>query len=731
MSAHRSPEASTSLTQRSDPPRGRFSCVVDEHPRFHLDALRWYAALSDVAGVSPDDLVVHSVGGSTSDILEFLRSEGVTVRGIDRFDDRSPHCNKISGALRLAEDDAPGLTVLCDTDVVVLEDPRRLDVPHDVVAGKPVDAPVPPLEVLLRIFAAAGLSAPPAVPLPWEPDQRTLSGNNNGGLYLVPSPLLRRVATAWAHWATWLLDQLELLENWAVYVDQVAMAMALTAENVASVPLDVRWNTPIHDPTRIPADPPEPAVIHYHQELDRLGQIRATGAPSIDRQIDVANTAIRRVWTKAAPESSYREWLSQSAPEQDRELMRIVDVVINALEPSSVLDVGANNGIGRNPTVQRYTTIAPSDDVRQTLAQELSQSDLVVCLDELTHDTDASRCVNLVELLWRATGRALVIRSYDGPVGNTPDKGNDSREALSDAMRRVAPDAEIYPVRVDANLSTFVVLRSPEDKHPRDFVATTLDPLILRHPDPLSLMTLRLHALRTTRFYPDHAPRLWEYPVVAELITEFLPPGSRLIDVGAGVTPLAPFLTSRGYVVDTVDPSPTIRRWPPQPDWNEWDFLDYGSVGLANRSWNCTLDELPRRPPSDGIYSISVIEHVTAAARRSMLGDISARTRPGGLVVLTIDLVPGTDKLWNLNLLVEVENPARHGTIHDVVLECAALGLELFRQEIVRDWGSSRVDIGLLALRRSAIPATGGWSGVGQRLISRVSRVRRPEWAKR
>lgn len=102
----------------------------------------------------------------------------------------------------------------------------------------------------------------------WEPDQRTVSGNNNGGLYLVPSPLLRGVATAWAHWAAWLLDQLELLENWVVYVDQVAMA--LTAETVASVPLDVRWNTPIHDPTRIPADPPEPAVIHYHQELDRL-----------------------------------------------------------------------------------------------------------------------------------------------------------------------------------------------------------------------------------------------------------------------------------------------------------------------------------------------------------------------------------------------------------------------------------------------------------------------------
>ncbi len=352
----------------------------------------------------------------------------------------------------------------------------------------------------------------------------------------------------------------------------------------------------------------------------------------------------------------------------------------------------------------------------------------MVCLDELTHPTDASR--------WVSSCGPFVAFGVPSPCDPQLRRPSGQQHRPEQPFPRSAlgrPCGALLPTQRSTrsgsttNLSTFVLLRSPEDKHPRDFVAATLDPLILRHPDPLSLIALRLHALRTTRFYPDHAPRLWEYPVVANLITEILPPASRLIDVGAGVTPLAPFLTSRGYVVDTVDPSPTIRSWPPQPDWNEWYFLDYGSVGLANQSWNCTLDKLPRRPSADGIYSISVIEHVTAAARRSLLRDISARTRPGGLVVLTIDLVPGTDELWNLNLGVEVEDPARHGCMHDVVLECAALGLELFRQEVVRDWGSSRVDIGLLALRRSAIPETGGWSGVRRRVISRISRGRLPE----
>ena len=35
------------------PVAGVFSCVVDQHPRFHLEALRWFASLTTVAGVDP------------------------------------------------------------------------------------------------------------------------------------------------------------------------------------------------------------------------------------------------------------------------------------------------------------------------------------------------------------------------------------------------------------------------------------------------------------------------------------------------------------------------------------------------------------------------------------------------------------------------------------------------------------------------------------------------------
>ncbi len=691
------------------PPVGRFTCVVDDHPRFHLDVLRWFASLTEVAGVEPSDLVVHVVGPTETKPLTYLAARGVTVTPVERFDPRSPHCNKIAGALELATRGVEGSAVLCDTDVVVLEDPRGIDVPVDSVAGKPVDAPVPPLAVLVRIFEAAGLPVPPTSPLPWGTDEVTVSGNSNGGLYVIPGPILSRVSSAWAQWARWLLDRAELLEEWPIYVDQVAMALGLAAEKVGSLPLGVRWNTPTHDRSRLPDDAPVPAIIHYHQEVDDTGLLVTTGVPAIDDRIATANTAIAAVWATAAPGETHRRWLELRHPSPDVPPQRaptllvpdparpLLDRIVAILRPGSVSDVGAAAG-------------APD------------QADLVVCIDRSERPWDAGEpgeSADWMARLWLASGQALVISGpADGDGRGSETSG--PTVALATVIEQVAPDAEVYPVDRDGDRVTLVVVRPPDRQHPRDFTAETLRPLAGRLPDPLALLELRLASRASTGFYPDHAPRLWEYPVAARLIMDDLPPGSRLVDVGAGVTPLAPFLTTRGYVVDTVDPSPTRREWPPQPEWNEWDYLDYGSAGLAHRSWNTTLDRLPLRPRFDGAYSISVIEHVPAEARRSLLADMAARVRPGGLVVVTIDLVRGGDVLWNRSRGEDVEAVELHGTFDDVVEEAAVVGLRLLHRESVREWGDAHVDIGLATFRREAPdevrPAPGLIRSVARRL---------------
>jgi hypothetical protein len=286
--------------------RGVYSCVVDADPRFHLEALRWYATLTRVVGVEPSDLVVHAVGGSGSDVLGYLRERGVTVVDVERFDQRSPHCNKIAGALNLARLGVDGVVVLTDTDVAVVEDARRIPLRATEVGLRPVGAGNPPLYVLENLFSAAGLKAPRRVPIKFAtvPGQRTLSGHGNGGLYAAPGALLPLLAATWERWARWVLDHRDLLEEWSTFVDQVAMTLTLAEADIRPRPLGLEWNFPTNNPKRIPARPPVPAALHYKDNVTAEGLLGPSGSPVLDDRIAVANEAIAQVWAEVHPQGT-------------------------------------------------------------------------------------------------------------------------------------------------------------------------------------------------------------------------------------------------------------------------------------------------------------------------------------------------------------------------------------------------------------------------------------------
>jgi len=491
----------------------------------------------------------------------------------------------------------------------------------------------------------------------------------------------------------------------------------LAAEGIEWDSLGAGWNTPTHYEALIPPDSQRPHVLHYHWEVDSSGLIKPVGRASIDGQIEIANSAIRKVFEEAKPSATLRRWRANDQPaavpaDPSAALASLaasyaLPTVLEVAEPGRSVTDGL-------PVGERQLIIPSIEAVvaaRSTLVSDESRehwADLTVALNVLKHVPQADEYRRMVELLWESTNGALVVSGLADCFGER-SAGEYYHEPLRHTLHLVAPDAEMYPVAADGSSETVVVLRAPDDPHPRDFGSETLEPLIDRVPDAAALLTMRLSARTTTGFYPDHSPRLWEYPVVARLVTESLEPGSRLVDVGAGVSPLAPFLTSRGYLVETVDPSPIWRDWSDHVEWNEWGFLDYAATGLASRSWNRTLDQVPSRPFFDGSYSVSVIEHVPAKKRRALLADMSARTRIGGLVVLTIDLQPGTDDLWNYNMGVQVDDPARHGTLQSVMEECSAVGFELFHEERVRDWPVTHVEIGLLALRQRSPWPAGRW----------------------
>jgi len=719
------PEDGTSDVTPSDE-SGSFSCVVDAHPRFHEEAFRWFVCLTQLAGVPPSNLIVHQVG-SGSHYLDYLEREGVTVRAVPAFDDRSPHCNKISGALSLARCDGRGTTVLCDTDIAILEDPRSIPVAPASIAGKPVDAPLPPVDTLRTIFRAAGVEAGDSAPLPWGQGD-TLVGNFNGGLYVTPRPVLPGLATAWASWARWLLDRPSLLDAWAFHVDQIAMALAIRTERLEPTPLDVRWNMPIHDPTRLPSDPPEPAVIHYHQEVDANGCLRVTGRDAIDAQIGRVNTAFLRLRdgmraselpgplpVSAPPRTAAGErWVGRGGKSAVTSSGALLEQVITMLRPSTIIAVGTTDDVmaARSDSSLTHLRRDPNellaDAGRLDPATGTGGADLVVIDTGLVDELDAEDRRGLLGRLWKSSSLGLLLLDDDSAAPRSPG-GTPTGELLESVVSD--GDGEIYPLgtNLDRGGTSLLVLRPPASRHPRDYRAATLTPLLPRHPDPLRLAAIRVRAWRSTGFYPDHAPRLWEYPVVADRLIEAAPRRSRLVDVGAGVTPLVPYLTALGFGVDTVDPSPNRRTWPPRPDWNEWDYLDYRSAGLAHRSWNCTLERLPAWRRFDSLYSVSVIEHLTAATRRTLLSEMGRRVRPSGVVVLTVDLVKGTDRLWNRSRGITVEDEQIHGDLDDLQSECAAAGLEVEDLETVRGWGEVEVDIGYLACRKQARRRRRGW----------------------
>ncbi|HJS93471.1 MAG TPA: hypothetical protein VJ741_04345 [Solirubrobacteraceae bacterium] len=271
------------------------STVIDlRHPRYAVEALRWYASLTRIVGVPATDLRLHVVGDGGSPIVDYLRSRGVGVREIPSFDPRHPPCNKIGGALSLCEEGPDGLCVLTDSDVAFFEDPRAISIPDGHVGMRPVDIERPELRVLSDIFAAAGVDETRVVATGWQPGGWTLAGNGNGGFYLIPAAILADVSREWGRWATWLLDR-ELLPRVGervMCVDQVAMALALADLGIGVIDLDPKWNLPTHIAT---PDPPIPAMLHYHTHVAETGEIVSPGVPPVDSFVAKANEAVDEV----------------------------------------------------------------------------------------------------------------------------------------------------------------------------------------------------------------------------------------------------------------------------------------------------------------------------------------------------------------------------------------------------------------------------------------------------
>ena len=228
-------------------------------------------------------------------------------------------------------------------------------------------------------------------------------------------------------------------------------------------------------------------------------------------------------------------------------------------------------------------------------------------------------------------------------------------------------------------------------RHPRDMDDADLARASTEAPRRDLLADLVATGRAVFGFFPSHYPHTLNYPWVLERL-EPLPPGARVLDIGAGVSPLPIVLAQRGLQVECIDKSPTSRTMPVTAEWNEWGFFDYSAVDVRIQSYQREAREHVPAEPYDRIYSVS-LAHMTAAEREETVDLIPRWLKPGGRLLLAIDLLPKSDFLWNRSEGVEVEPPTEHGTVDDLFGSFDRAGLRVSERRIRRTVYASRTDL--------------------------------------
>jgi len=153
-------------------------------------------------------------------------------------------------------------------------------------------------------------------------------------------------------------------------------------------------------------------------------------------------------------------------------------------------------------------------------------------------------------------------------------------------------------------------------------------------------------------------------PWTTKAILGLLPPGSRLLEIGAGEPVVAQILCELGYAVTVVDPYDGSGRGPTAVAYYR---EHYPPVQIVQDVFSDKLADI--EPNSyDCIYSISVLEHVHEPGLGSLFSGIRRFLKPGGRSLHSIDQVlAGQDAEFHRQHLIEIlsyqaelsEQPAR------------------------------------------------------------------------
>jgi 2-polyprenyl-3-methyl-5-hydroxy-6-metoxy-1,4-benzoquinol methylase len=696
-----------------------FSCVVDKDPFLIAQCFVWLYCLTELQSLSPDQIFVHHTELGNREFLDWLRCRGVNLVKIEQYDERSPYCNKLRQLRTFCRRKFERVVLMdCDTAWV-----GRVALPcHAPVAAKISDLASPPEPVLAQIFRAAGVGDPDWVEVSFpadEPGWRHTDRNYcNGGLYILSGDIIPQLDLVWRKWANWCLKRPHLFGEFAAHADQVSFALALREMQLHADHLSLEWNYPLHFPAATLPDI-APQILHFHRQFGPHFEIQSCGVPTVDQTIDALNKKISEFlgkhfintmfWDlryKIAPElgsgiGSRGDILEQKRKWLDCALMtfahkRVVDIGCGDLETMRELPLTHYRGFDVSRQAIAIARSKRPDwqfKAIEATRADWDAGDVVICLDVLIHQKRRSDFEELLGRLIASARDRLIVSGYNRPPHNSSDIVAFHRP-LIDALKESNAFSEISILGHYRDLSLVVAdkRRGGSEAHPNDIEAGDFNEASSLTPRPDLLRALADLSRETFGFYTKQFSRGLEYPWIAQKL-EALPPGQRAVDIGAGLNPLPLFLARRGAFVDCIDFHPLARAGASDAGWNEWGFFDYSRCHPHLRSHNVDALQFAPAAPVDVVYSVSVIEHMPRATWQALLMQCRQWLRDNGRLLLTIDLIPGTQFLWNYSEGQEVEPPGVHGDIDAFAAQLGIAGFQPIDAFVWKDVPKSRTDL--------------------------------------
>ena len=700
-----------------------YSCVVDAKPLFEWQAFILIQSLLRNVKCDPVDIKVHCLPGVTQSFRNAVNNLNTEIIDIQPYQGHS-YCNKIQQCFSSAFDEYDKV-VLLDCDLFFLSLPEINE--NITFAAKIVDLPNPPIEILDKIFREASIKKPKQVLVDcsMSQDEITYEKNCNGGLYVIDQKHLRDIGIAWSKRANWLLDRIELLGNYHQHVDQISLSLALNQLEISWQPLTARDNFPVH----LPAERIKHLknnninIFHYHRSILPNGKIKDTGIPEIDEQIFKANEDIDTILLQEFDNELFWNMRYEVFPElgsgvgsRSDTLLLKQNLLASALEgfiDKRVVDVGCGDlEVSKVFNFQDYTGYDVSAEALKIAKscrpewnfihgriidypQEFA--DLVICLDVLIHQKTKDEYLQLIKTLANAARTRLIISGYeDIPAAGFISSICAYHEPLSKSLNNLGLFNEVINIGSYRGLSLMVADKNATGKelHNNDLPIDVFKEIVKRV-ERKDLLRLIMDISRNKLgFFTKTVIRAIEYPWVLGKIFGTEP--GEVLDIGAGVSPLPPVLAERGYSVKTIDFHSIKRELRNQSGWNEWGFLDYSIIVPTIKSYN--LDVLKYHPQKKFrvIYSVSVVEHMPKKIWERVIKLAAKWLRSGGRLIITLDLIPGTEFLWNISEGEEVENIDQHGSLNDFRDMLRKNNLIEKDFKIVREIPSSRTDLALL-----------------------------------